>query len=48
MRRCLGYGLLAVWSALASADSPKAAADYFVKDLPGLPKDSPEIKMHAG
>ncbi|KAF4455519.1 carboxypeptidase d [Fusarium albosuccineum] len=25
-----------------------AAADYFVRDLPGLPKEGPNVKMHAG
>ncbi|KAF5651199.1 carboxypeptidase D [Fusarium sp. NRRL 52700] len=25
-----------------------AAADYYVRDLPGLPTDGPDVKMHAG
>lgn len=38
--------LLALWPAMTVAD--KSAADYYVRDLPGLPKDSNPIKMHAG
>lgn len=26
----------------------KSAADFYVRELPGLPKDAPPIKMHAG
>jgi len=37
--------LLAIWPATAIA---AGAADYFVQDLPGVPKDSTPIKMHAG
>ncbi|KAK2593528.1 Cell death protease [Conoideocrella luteorostrata] len=39
--------LLALWPATAVA-ADKSAADYYVHDLPGLPKDAPPIKMHAG
>ncbi|KAF4591796.1 pheromone-processing carboxypeptidase KEX1 [Ophiocordyceps camponoti-floridani] len=45
--------LLSVAIALVLAASPLvvadgAAADYYVRDLPGVPTDSPLIKMHAG
>ncbi|UNI20710.1 Carboxypeptidase D [Purpureocillium takamizusanense] len=39
--------LLALWTTAAIAGS-KSAADYYVRDLPGVPKDSAPIKMHAG
>lgn len=26
----------------------KSAADYYVRDLPGVPTDGPLLKMHAG
>ncbi|PHH87247.1 hypothetical protein CDD83_9130 [Cordyceps sp. RAO-2017] len=38
--------LTATW--LAAVTAEKCAADYFVRDLPGVPKDAPPIKMHAG
>lgn len=36
---------LAVFAAQATA---KSAADYYVRDLPGVPTDGPLLKMHAG
>ncbi len=39
--------LLALWTTAGLAGS-KSAADYYVRDLPGVPKDSAPIKMHAG
>ncbi|KAF4965194.1 hypothetical protein FZEAL_10786 [Fusarium zealandicum] len=42
------------WAALLSLSlrpvlgAADAAADYYVRDLPGLPADGPEVKMHAG
>ncbi|KHN96987.1 Peptidase S10, serine carboxypeptidase [Metarhizium album ARSEF 1941] len=38
---------LALWSASTLA-AGKTSADYYVRELPGLPKDGPPIKMHAG
>ncbi|POR38632.1 Carboxypeptidase [Tolypocladium paradoxum] len=38
--------LLVLWPAMTVAD--KSAADYYVRNLPGLPEDSHPIKMHAG
>ncbi|TWU72544.1 Cell death protease [Metarhizium rileyi] len=38
---------LSLWLASSLAAS-KSAADYYVRELPGLPKDVPPIKMHAG
>lgn len=54
--RCISHqGLAAAFllvasslSPLAYADSLASAADYFVHDLPGAPKDRPLVKMHAG
>ncbi|KAM4065646.1 serine carboxypeptidase [Hirsutella rhossiliensis] len=40
--------LLLVLSRPLGTVADKCAADYFVRDLPGVPKDSPPIKMHAG
>lgn len=45
--------LAAMWpvaAMAAAADSTDgiSAADYYVRDLPGLPEDIPPIKMHAG
>ncbi|KAH8699620.1 pheromone-processing carboxypeptidase KEX1 [Ilyonectria robusta] len=37
---------LALWQATGSAGD--SAADYYVRNLPGLPTDSTPIKMHAG
>lgn len=45
-RHCSAILLLALWPAVAVAD--KSAADYYVRDLPGVPQDSPPVKMHAG
>ncbi|KAK8920882.1 Pheromone-processing carboxypeptidase KEX1 [Metarhizium anisopliae] len=39
--------ILALWPASTLAGD-KSAADYYVRELPGLPKNSPPIKMHAG
>ncbi|KAG5950380.1 Cell death protease [Claviceps sorghi] len=38
---------LALWPAAAAA-ADKSAADYYVRNLPGLPEDAVPIKMHAG
>lgn len=36
-------------AAVNPATSTKAAAaDYYVRDLPGLPADGPKVNMHAG
>ncbi|RCI08372.1 hypothetical protein L249_8837 [Ophiocordyceps polyrhachis-furcata BCC 54312] len=43
-RLCAAAALLL--AALVVAEP--AAADYYVSDLPGVPKDSPPIKMHSG
>ncbi|RDA84553.1 hypothetical protein CP532_3757 [Ophiocordyceps camponoti-leonardi (nom. inval.)] len=43
-RLCVAAALLL--AALVVAEP--AAADYYVSDLPGVPQDSPPIKMHAG
>lgn len=32
----------------AFGDAADAAADYYVRDLPGLPEDVTPVKMHAG
>jgi carboxypeptidase D len=32
----------------AATTTKAAAADYYVRNLPGLPTDGPEVKMHAG
>ncbi len=48
MRRCLGIAALALFPALVVADEKLSSADYFVRNLPGLSDDMPEIKMHAG
>ncbi|KAK7427855.1 Cell death protease [Neonectria magnoliae] len=37
---------LALWQATGSAGD--SAADYYVRNLPGVPTDSTPIKMHAG
>lgn len=37
---------LALGPVLSSAGN--SAADYYVRDLPGVPTDSPPVKMHAG
>jgi hypothetical protein len=39
---------LLIVSAGTSLAASAAAADYFVRSLPGQPKDVPLIKMHAG
>ncbi|KAI9167675.1 Pheromone-processing carboxypeptidase KEX1 [Paramyrothecium foliicola] len=44
--RWLAALCLALCPALIAADN--TAASYYVRDLPGVPKDSPPIKMHAG
>ncbi|PHH69392.1 hypothetical protein CDD82_7787 [Ophiocordyceps australis] len=38
--------LVALWPAWAAAAG--SAADYYVVNLPGVPDDSPPVKMHAG
>lgn len=35
------------WPLAVVADEP-TAADYYVRDLPGLPADVSPVKMHAG
>ncbi|CAM1500707.1 Fc.00g098690.m01.CDS01 [Cosmosporella sp. VM-42] len=48
-RRWPAILLMALWPALGSTDSTgDSAADYYVRNLPGVPKDAPPIKMHAG
>ncbi|KAG6133862.1 Cell death protease [Claviceps purpurea] len=47
VKSCRLLALLALWPASAAA-ADKSAADYYVRDLPGLPKDAAPIKMHAG
>ncbi|KAG6093719.1 Cell death protease [Claviceps sp. LM220 group G6] len=47
VKSCQLLALLALWPASAAA-ADKSAADYYVRDLPGLPKDAAPIKMHAG
>ena len=42
----VALALFALWPSASVAD--KTAADYYVHDLPGVPKDSTPIKMHAG
>jgi hypothetical protein len=39
---------LLIASAGTTIAATAAAADYFVRSLPGQPKDVPLIKMHAG
>ncbi|QPH04318.1 Cell death protease [Epichloe festucae Fl1] len=46
VKLCRLLAVLALWPATAAAD--KSAADYYVHNLPGLPKDAAPIKMHAG
>ncbi|KYK60392.1 Peptidase S10, serine carboxypeptidase [Drechmeria coniospora] len=40
--------VLALTPAVTAAAAAKSAADYYVRDLPGLPQDSNPVKMHAG
>lgn len=42
----LSAAALALWPTASLAAN--GAADYFVHHLPGIPHDSPPIKMHAG
>ncbi|GAO18071.1 hypothetical protein UVI_02059950 [Ustilaginoidea virens] len=39
---------LLAFSPLSALAADKSAADYYVRDLPGLPKHGVPIKMHAG
>lgn len=45
-RRWLAAAALALGPLAALAD--KSAADYYVRNLPGLPKGETPVKMHAG
>lgn len=48
-RRWVALLSLSLGPILGAADATaNSAADYFVRDLPGLPADGPNIKMHAG
>ncbi|KAG5966199.1 Cell death protease [Claviceps arundinis] len=47
VKSCRLLALLSLWPASAAA-ADKSAADYYVRDLPGLPRDAAPIKMHAG
>lgn len=48
-RRWVALLSLSLGPILGAADAtPNSAADYYVRDLPGLPADGPNIKMHAG
>lgn len=47
VKSCRLLAMLMLWSAVPAA-ADKSAADYYVRDLPGLPKDAVPIKMHAG
>ncbi|EQL01929.1 Peptidase S10, serine carboxypeptidase [Ophiocordyceps sinensis CO18] len=48
MARLWSVLLFLVLSRPLATVAHKPAADYFVRDLPGVPKDSPPVKMHAG
>lgn len=45
-RRWLAVAALALGPLAALAD--KSAAEYYVRNLPGVPKDEAPVKMHAG
>jgi hypothetical protein len=52
-RRWVALLSLSLAPALVAAVNPAtptkaAAADYYVRDLPGLPADGPKVNMHAG
>lgn len=52
-RRCVVLLSLSLTPTLVAAVNPAtstkaAAADYYVRDLPGLPADGPKVNMHAG
>lgn len=46
MRQWPAMLLASLWCSTALADG--SAADYYVRNLPGLPDDVPPVKMHAG
>lgn len=46
MRQWPSALLLALWPSLSTAGD--ASADYYVRNLPGLPEGIPPVKMHAG